>query len=613
MSSLDLLFLLSGTTLVTALLIGRLRVAGIILVLLYGLQLWALSGIDALFGEPVFSSCRIKILSDQTMSWRYNAVSWFFAMLAIGAALFSAMYASGDWIKKHQAAGCSSWSFHTALAAGVLSMVLLLGAGDFLALFLGLELVGWSGFLLMAVPGGVAARAALRYLVYAFSGAMAILFAMALIYAQAGSLEYGRVINAMPSMNDKQLWALLLLMGGGFAVKMGLLPFHLWQAQAYAEAPAPGAVFLGAVFARMGFYDFIAVFVSMVGIARLTQLEMPYTEINSQEFLTWLAAFTIILPSYIALKQLDIRYLLTWVGVGQGGFMLLGLIRGDAAGTAGSLSHIFNFGMSQTALLMAAFAIVHRTGRPELSRLEGIASRMPLTFAVLLIGALSLAGLPPMAGFFSKWLIYSSLLSEGVSLLFVATAFGSLGTVLALYRLVKSLLRGRSHGLEAAREAPASMLLPMLILAGISMLVGFLPGPLLTWVARVQAHLDFPLVSPNPGGIAVLDGGSNTLWLLGVLISSLIVAATVFFGLRSHFRHLEQDGEVGRDAKADRGAVQGLIRLIAPLYCAPFARIESVIVWVIRRLARGASWLYGYEQPSLFLLIAAVVVALWAI
>jgi NADH-quinone oxidoreductase subunit M len=611
-TSLDLLFLFSGATLVTALLIGRRRAAAPLLVLLYGLQLWALYGTDALFGEPVFSSWRIRILVDQTMSWRYNAVSWFFAMLAIGAAFFAALYASGDWIKKHLAAGCSTWSFHTALAASVLSMVLLLGAADFLTLFLGLELVGWSGFLLMAIPGGIAAKAALRYLVYAFSGAMAILFAMALIYAQVGSLEYGRVIDALPSMNDKQGWALLLLMGGGFAVKMGLLPFHLWQAPAYAEAPGPGAVFLGAVFARMGFYDFIAVFVSMIGIARLAQLEVPFTGINSQALLAWLAALTIILPSYIALKQKDIRYLLTWVGVGQGGFMLLGLMCGDAAGTAGGLSHVFNFAISQAAMLMAAFAIVHRTGRSELSNLKGIASHMPLTFAVLLLGALSLVGLPPMAGFFSKWLIYRSLLSEGMSLLFVATAIGTLGTVLALYRLIKGLLRGRSRGSVAAREAPASMLLPMLTLTGLSLLVGFMPGTLLTRVAAIQAQLGLPAVSHYPGGIAALDGGPHTLWLLGMLILGLIDGAIVFYGLRSHTRPLAQTGEAGREANVGGHAVRGLMHLIAPLYCAPFAWLESAIARVIRRLARGASWLYGYEQPSLFLLAAALVVALWA-
>ena len=108
---------------------------------------------------------------------------------------------------------------------------------------LGWELVSWASFLLMAIAGGIAAQAALRYLTYAFSGAMAILGALAILYTHAGSLEYSKVLEALASMTDGQMWTLLLMMGGGFVVKMGLLPFHLWQAEAYAETPGPGSAF----------------------------------------------------------------------------------------------------------------------------------------------------------------------------------------------------------------------------------------------------------------------------------------------------------------------------------------------------------------------------------
>jgi NADH-quinone oxidoreductase subunit M len=604
MTALDTLFTVSCATLLASLLFGRLRLAGPLLLVLYGFQFWALHRMDIVFGDTVFSSLRITILVDQTMSWRYNAVSWFFASLAIGAAFVSTLYASGDWLHKQVAIGKSAWSLHVALAASVLSMVLLLGAADFLTLFLGLELVGWSGFLLMAIPGGIAATAALRYLVYAFTGAMAILGAIALIYTHVGSLEYGRVIDAMPSMSHGQGWALLLLMGGGFAVKMGLLPFHLWQAQAYAEAPAPGSVFLGAVFARMGFYDFLAIFISMLGIAHLAQLEVPFTDLDSQELLAWLAALTIALPSYVALKQQDIRYLLTWVGVGQGGFMLLGLMRGDAAGTAGGLAYVFSFAVAQAAMLMAAFAIVHRTGRSDLGGLRGLARRMPLTFAVLLLGAFSVAGLPPTAGFFAKWLIYRSLLADGMSLLFLATAIGTLGSILALSKLITSLLPERSREPGATQEAPSSMLLPMALLSGISVLIGFMPGPLLIRIAAIQAQLGLPQMELYPGGITHLGRDANAPWLIGMPLSALVLTALALYVLRHHTRY--------REPGAGQ-AVPKLIRLISPLFHVPFVALESAVTRVVRSVTRGASWVYRYEQPSLFLLAVALAVTLWAL
>jgi formate hydrogenlyase subunit 3/multisubunit Na+/H+ antiporter MnhD subunit len=276
MTSLDTLFLISGVTLLVALLLGRLRLTGPLLVLLYAVQLWALIRTGTLFGDPVPSSWLITVL-DQPMTWRYDALSWFFALITIGTGLAAALFATGAWMEKYRQSQRSGHAFHLALAANVFSMVLLVGAADFLTLFLGWELVSWCSFLLMAVAGGVASKAALKYVTYAFSGAMAILGAMALLYAQVGSLEYPKVLEALPSMSNGQIWTLLLMMGGGFAVKMGLLPFHLWQAEAYAETPGPGSAFLGTISARMGLYAIIVVFVGMVGIARLVQIEVPYT------------------------------------------------------------------------------------------------------------------------------------------------------------------------------------------------------------------------------------------------------------------------------------------------------------------------------------------------
>jgi len=167
------------------------------------------------------------------------------------------------------------------------------------------------------------------------------------------------------------------MLGGGFAVKMGLMPFHLWQVQAYAETPGPGSAFLGAISARMGLYAIIVVLIGMVGIARLVQMEIPYTFLSSRDLLAWIAALTIILPTYTALQQHDARYLLAWHGIGQGGYMLLGLVIGSATGSAGGLLHVFNYAITQAALLMAVFAVVHRTGTADLNKMGGLVTRMP--------------------------------------------------------------------------------------------------------------------------------------------------------------------------------------------------------------------------------------------
>ncbi|NCA68839.1 MAG: NADH dehydrogenase subunit [Sphingobacteriia bacterium] len=615
LTPLDHLLLASGLTLALMLLIGRWRLAGSVAVVLYGLQLWLLTRTGALLGDPVESALRIGVL-DLTLQWRYDALSWFFAMITIGAGLVCAWYAAGVWQERYRESGRSPRLFHVALAANVFSMLVLLGSGDLLSLFIGWELVSWASFLLMALGGAAAGRAALRYLVYAFSGAMAILAGLMLIYARIGTLEYGPVAALLAELSNDQVWILLLLIGGGFAVKMGLLPFHLWQAPAYAETPGPGSSFLGAISARMGLYAIILVLIALLGLGRLSAMEIPFTFMSARDLIAWIAALTLIIPTYIALQQHDARYLLAWHGIGQGGYMLLGLMVGNAVGSAGGLLHVFNYALTQAALLMAVFAVVHRTGTADLNKLGGLVTRMPLTFLVLLIGIISLAGLPPMAGFVSKWMVYRSLITEGMPLLFVAAIVGTLGTILSVYKLIHNIFLGQlrlEH--EQVGEAPISMLLPMLGLATLIFLAGLAPGPALSWVAAVQSSLGLPVVTYSMGGVVDPRGGLDMLWLVGVMMAGFGVGALVFFGLGGKSKRIHQlDNYAGghfltaetRYHYSDN-FYAGLMHLIGPWYRGAFLWLERALTATVSFVSEGMNGIYRYVQPTLFVLVTAVV------
>ncbi len=620
LTPLDTLFLISAATLLLMLGIGRMRAAGPVSVLLYGAQFAALIGTGTLFGPPVASSFTVSVL-DQPMHWRYDAISWFFAMITIGAAFVTAWYAAGAWQDRYREEGRRPRLFHVTLALNVFSMLLLLGSGDFLSLFLGWELVSWASFLMMAIGGAVASRAALKYLTYAFSGAMAILGALALIYAQVGSLEYGQVMAALPGMSDGKIWVLLLLLGGGFAVKMGLLPFHLWQAAAYAETPGPGSAFLGAISSRMGLYAIAVVFVAMVGLARLVQMDVPYTFWSARDLLAWIAVLTIIFPTFTALQQHDARYLLAWHGIGQGGYMLLGLVTGSAIGTGGGIMHVFNHATYQAALFMSVMAVVHRTGTSDLNKLGGLVARMPLSFLVMLFGIIGLAGLPPMNGFVSKWMVYRALLTEGMPLLFVGAVIGTLGTILSVYKLIHNTFLGQlriEH--EGVREAPLSMLVPMLALSTLIFLSGFIPGPALSWVASVQTALGLPVVPYTLGGIEDARGGLDMIWLVGILMAGFGVGALVFYGFGNRSKRVHQlDNYAGGHFLTADVRYQysdnfyaGLMHLIGPWYRGAFAWLESAVASGVELASYATSGLYRYAQPTLFVLATAVAILAWA-
>jgi formate hydrogenlyase subunit 3/multisubunit Na+/H+ antiporter MnhD subunit len=620
MTPLDQLFVASGLSFVILLLVGRNRWAGPLAVVLYGMQFALLLRLG-LIHDSVPSSLTVNLL-DQQMVWRYDGLSWFFALITIGAALLSAWYAAGAWSERYAEKGHGTRLFHATLALNVLSMLILVGSGDLLSLFVGWELVSWASFLLMALSGGKGTSAALRYVTYAMGGAMAVLAGIVLLYSAVGSLDYARILEAVPRLSNGQIWALTLLFGGGFAVKMGLLPFHLWQAEAYALTPGPGAAFLGAISSRMGLFAMVVVLVKLIGITRLIGLEIPFASLSARDLLAWVAALTVIFPTFTALRQNDARMLLAWHGIGQGGYMLMGVVIGDAMGSAGGLMHVFNHATYQAALFMSVFAVMHRTGTADLNKLGGLVTRMPLSFLVMLFGIIGLAGLPPMNGFVSKWLIYRSLVTEGMPLLFVAAVIGTLGTILSVYKLIHNTFLGQlriEH--EGVREAPLSMLVPMLILSTVVFVTGFIPGPLLDWVASAQAAIGLPVLQHTLGGVDSPQGSLDMIWVVSILMAGFGVGAAVFFGLGNRSKRVHQlDNYAGGHFLTADVRYQysdnfyaGVMHLIGSWYRGSFKWLEDALTAGVDFVSVGSNGIYRYVQPMLFLVVTTVVAMAWLI
>ena len=302
-------------------------------------------------------------------------------------------------------------------------------------------------------------------------------------------------------MSNGQLWAIALLFIAGFSVKMGTMPFHLWQAPAYAFSPGPASAFLGSISARMGMFAIALVAFRLIGTHSLTA--WPSFRLLRLTRPSGLDRGVHGNPSdFVAMRQNDARLLLGWHGVGQGGYMLLGLVMADSLGSAGGLLHVFNHASYQAILLMAVFAVIHRTGTSDLNRLGGLVARMPLSFLAMLIGIIGLAGLPPMNGFVSKWMIYRALIIDGHPLLFVATVVSTLGTVSASGKLLHNTFLGQlrlEH--ETVREAPWSMTVPMLLLCVVVFVTGVAPGLVLQHVAAAQQAIGFVPVDFILGGV----------------------------------------------------------------------------------------------------------------
>ena len=619
MNLLDLLLLLALFTALAMLVLGNWRAAGWLSVLLYGAQLALVVRIGNALrsGTPALDSeLHLQVLGN-ALHWGMSGLGWFFAFITVGAAFFCAWFASGEWGARQ----ARPRLFHAALALNVLAMLILLCSGNLLSLFIGWELVSWASYLIMTQSGGVAAQAAYRYLMYAMAGAMAIFGGLLLLQSQAGSLEFAAVRATLTGASHASVWLMMLLLGGGFAVKMALFPFHLWQAEAYGESPGPAAAFLGAISSRMGLFALLVLLVQLIGFERLLHLSVPFTFWSARDLWAWIAAITIVVPTFIALTQNDARMLLAWHGIGQGGYMMLGILVGTPMGVSGGLMHVFNHASYQAPLFLSITAVVHRTGTADLDRLGGLINRMPLSYVSMLLGIIGLAGLPPMNGFVSKWLIYKSLLDAHMPLLFVAAVIGTLGTILSVYKLIHNIYLGQLRVEHAnVREVPWAMSVPMLLMAGLAFVTGLFPGLVLDWVALAQHALGFAPFPHHLGGADTPTGSLNMIWVVGIMIGAIGIGALVFFAGGRTSRVDQLDNYAGghflsADARYhySHDFYAGLLRVIGPWFRGSVLWAEHGLASIADLLASGMHGMYRAAHSPMYLLVVAVLGLWWAV
>lgn len=348
-----------------------------------------------------------------------------------------------------------------------------------------------SGFLVAFYWDRRALEAGYKYLMLLTIGITFALFGCVLIYAQAAATgqlagsqalqisEVRHVAHLFPAGTALLTVALLVV---GFGTKAGIAPFHPWLPDAHAEAPTPISVLLSGVMIKMAVY----------ALARTTSIFFPSWP-QLTVFAVALGSFTMVLGIVVALTQDDLKRLLAYSSVSQIGYVVAGVGLGTYLGCYGGLFHLINHAVAKGLLFMCAGAVVYATGARRMSDLGGLASKMPVTGVCFVVGALTIAGLPPLSGFMSKLTIYLALAQAGLWWAAAVAVLASLLTLAVLVRAASVVFWGAPRAVAAtveAREVPLVMWGPMVILAGVSLLLGLYPQvvfPLVDGAARVLA------------------------------------------------------------------------------------------------------------------------------
>jgi multicomponent Na+:H+ antiporter subunit D len=331
----------------------------------------------------------------------------------------------------HPGRGVPLYPLVLLLLTGLMGVTL---SGDLFHLFVFLEVYAIATYALVALGGDRAIFASFRYLLLGTLGSGLYLLGVGFLYFSTGSLNMADVASLLPAISDDP--AVLGSMGLivlGLALKMALFPLHVWLPDAHSYSPPGVAALLAAVQVKAGAYALIRILFDVYGPA-YTGSTLPVSTA-----LVWFGAAGIVVGSVLAIQQSDLKRLLAYSTVAQLGYIGLGIGLATPLALIGALLHVLNHAVMKSGLFLVAGGILQRTGIKEITRFAGLGRRMPLTMAGFAIAALSMVGIPPTAGFFSKFYLVVATVELGNWLLAAIIVGSSALTAVYFLRLFEQI------------------------------------------------------------------------------------------------------------------------------------------------------------------------------
>ena len=349
-----------------------------------------------------------------------------FKIICIGLAFFAVLLTKPEKSLRHPG------EYLAILLLATVGLMLLVGSEELLIIFIGLELLGLSLYVMAAFDKTDirSAEAGLKYFLFGSTSSAFTLFGISLVYGMSGTTSLVAISQKLATASVQPVLAVGIVMTLiGFAFKIAAAPFHLWAPDAYQGAPVPSAAFIAsgskvASFVVLG-RIVLAGFAPVHGSANWHAMAAGWSPV-----LAILSALSILVGNLVALAQQNVRRLLAYSAVAHGGYTLIGLVAGGRDGFSAALFYTTIYAIT----LVGAFGVVavvrRETGGDNFSNFSGLYSRSPLLAGCMAIFMLSLAGIPPLAGFFGKFYLFSVALhadaGHGLLWLVAVALFGSL-------------------------------------------------------------------------------------------------------------------------------------------------------------------------------------------
>ena len=363
------------------------------------------------------------------------------------------------------------WQFFCLFLLMLAGMNGVLITGDLFNLFVFLEIASLASYALVAF--GTEKReleASFKYAVMGGVASLLILMGVVFLYSYTGTLNMADMtgILAASQQQPSLMYLVFGLLLTGFGLKAAMVPFHAWLPDAHPSAPAPiSAMLSGVLIKALGVYAIARVFFTIFGFPHQISI-----------ILMVLGAISMGVGALVALRQWDMKRLLAYSSISQVGYIMVGLGIGTPLGIMGALFHLFNHSMFKSLLFLDSGAVEYATGTRDMKEMGGLSSKLPVTSGSTLIGAMSLAGIPPFAGFWSKLIIIIALVEASHMKLAAWAVLMSIITIAYILKVTRFAFLGALRDRFAnIKEVPLLMQISLILLALVCIFGGLLLIP----------------------------------------------------------------------------------------------------------------------------------------
>ena len=364
----------------------------------------------------------------------------------------------------------SKWKFYTLFLLMVAGMNGVVVTGDIFNLFVFLEIASVASYALVAFgTERHELEAAFKYTVMSTVGSLFILLGIVFLYSYTSTLNMADMANVLAQKGMSNIVIMVsILFIMGFGLKAALVPFHAWLPDAHPSAPAPiSAMLSGVLIKSLGIYTLCRFFYNIIGINS-----------SFSSILMILGTLSMVIGVFLAIGQWDFKRLLAYHSISQIGYVILGIGLGTPLGIIGGLFHLFNHSVFKSLLFLNSGAVEYATGTRDLQKMGGLMTKMPITGATSLVASMSIAGIPPFNGFWSKLIIIiAAVQANRLGYAFWAV-LASILTLASFMKVMKYAFFGELRNKwSEVMEVPFFMKIAMVILALICVVGGVLLIP----------------------------------------------------------------------------------------------------------------------------------------